>query len=40
MAALEQQAVGRAVRMGQAQEVTVTRFCVLATLEELRTRVF
>lgn len=33
-AALEQQAIGRAVRMGQERLVTVTRFCVKDTLEE------
>jgi hypothetical protein len=32
-AALEQQAIGRAVRMGQTRPVTVTRFCVDGTLE-------
>jgi uncharacterized protein YccT (UPF0319 family) len=31
---LEEQAVGRAVRMGQECPVTVTRFCVVGTLEE------
>lgn len=31
---LEQQAVGRAVRMGQERAVTVTRFCVEGTLEQ------
>lgn len=33
-AALEQQAIGRAVRMGQDRPVTVTRFCVTGTMEE------
>ena len=33
-ATLEQQAIGRAVRMGQEKAVTVTRFCVLETIEE------
>jgi hypothetical protein len=33
-AALEQQAIGRAVRMGQEKAVTVTRFCVMGTIEE------
>jgi hypothetical protein len=32
-AALEQQAIGRAVRMGQTRQVTVTRFVVDGTLE-------
>ena len=32
-AALEQQAIGRAVRMGQQNSVTVTRICVTGTLE-------
>jgi len=32
-AALEQQAIGRAVRMGQNNPVTVTRFCVKASVE-------
>ena len=32
--ALEEQAIGRAVRMGQDRPVTVTRFCVVGTLEE------
>lgn len=32
-AALEAQAIGRAVRMGQERAVTVTRFCVGGTLE-------
>ena len=31
---LEEQAIGRAVRMGQTQPVAVTRFCVTGTLEE------
>ncbi|KAL3942391.1 MAG: hypothetical protein SGARI_000285 [Bacillariaceae sp.] len=31
---LEEQAIGRAVRMGQEKSVTVTRFCVVDTLEE------
>jgi SNF2 family DNA or RNA helicase len=31
---LEEQAIGRAVRMGQENQVTVTRFCVVGTLEE------
>lgn len=34
-AALEQQAIGRAVRMGQERAVTVTRFCVTGTMEEI-----
>ena len=34
-AALEQQAIGRAVRMGQERAVTVTRFCVTGTMEEV-----
>ena len=33
-ATLEQQAIGRAVRMGQEKAVTVTRVCVLETIEE------
>lgn len=31
---LEEQAIGRAARMGQDKPVTVTRFCVVGTLEE------
>jgi Helicase conserved C-terminal domain len=31
---LEEQAVGRAVRMGQLKPTTVTRFCVTGTIEE------
>ena len=33
-AALEEQAIGRAVRMGQERPVTITRFCSKGTLEE------
>ena len=32
---LEEQAIGRAVRMGQERPVTVTRFCVAGSIEEL-----